>query len=434
MPEAVEVNFDGLIGPTHHYGGLSHGNVASATHRYQKSSPKQAALQGLRKMKLLADRGVPQAVLPPHPRPYWPLLNAHGHSGNDANTLVEVARTDPALLSVAMSASSMWAANAATVSPSLETADGRVHLTPANLWTTTHRRLEPEFTWNVLRKIFPCPQKFCVHSPLPARDEYADEGAANHSRLCRSHAEPGIELFVYGRSENSACPQMFPARQSRAACERIIQQHRLAADRVVLAQQSPAAIDAGVFHNDVIAVAHQQLLLCHQQAWVDQNRVLAELREKFPDLQLIEITDAEMSLTEAVQTYLFNSQLVSLEDQSLLWLFPIECQHHPAAQRVIGRLKSELELADSQIEYVDVRQSMQNGGGPACLRLRVVLTREELGAIHQPILLTDDLYERLVAGVEQNYRDELDLPSLAEPDFLEELSKIDELIRSILQL
>ena len=58
-----EANFDGLVGPTHNYAGLSVGNVASLNNAKNTSNPKQAAKQGLAKMKALADLGMVQGVL-----------------------------------------------------------------------------------------------------------------------------------------------------------------------------------------------------------------------------------------------------------------------------------------------------------------------------------------------------------------------------------
>lgn len=76
--KAREVNFDGLVGLTHHYAGLSFGNEASTKHRFQVSNPRLAAKQGLLKMKALADAGFPQAVIPPHERPFIPVLRQLG--------------------------------------------------------------------------------------------------------------------------------------------------------------------------------------------------------------------------------------------------------------------------------------------------------------------------------------------------------------------
>ena len=124
---AWEVNFDGLVGLTHHYAGLSFGNEASTRHRFQVSNPRQAAKQGLLKMKALADAGFPQAVIPPHERPFIPVLRQLGFSGSDEQVLEKVARQAPHWLSSVSSASPMWVANAATIAPSADTLDGKVH-------------------------------------------------------------------------------------------------------------------------------------------------------------------------------------------------------------------------------------------------------------------------------------------------------------------
>ena len=139
---AVEANFDGLVGPTHNYAGLSWGNVASKSNVNAVSNPKEAALQGLAKMKKLADRGYVQAVLPPHERPHIPTLRALGFAGSDRQVLEQAAQADPAILAAVSSASAMWTANAATVSPSADTADHRVHFTPANLSAKFHRSID----------------------------------------------------------------------------------------------------------------------------------------------------------------------------------------------------------------------------------------------------------------------------------------------------
>ena len=139
---AREANFDGLVGPTHNYAGLSWGNVASKSNVSAVSNPKEAALQGLAKMKQLADRGYVQGVLPPHERPHLPTLRALGFSGNDADVLAQVLKKSPDLLAAVSSAAAMWTANAATVSPSADTRDRRVHFTPANLSAKFHRSIE----------------------------------------------------------------------------------------------------------------------------------------------------------------------------------------------------------------------------------------------------------------------------------------------------
>lgn len=173
---AWEVNFDGLVGLTHHYAGLSFGNEASTSHRFQVSNPRLAAKQGLLKMKALADLGFPQAVIPPHERPFIPVLRQLGFSGSDEQVLEKVARQAPHWLSSVSSASPMWVANAATIAPSADTLDGKVHLTVANLNNKFHRSLEAPVTESLLKAIFNDEEKFSVHSALPQVALLGDEG------------------------------------------------------------------------------------------------------------------------------------------------------------------------------------------------------------------------------------------------------------------
>lgn len=430
MP-AVEANFDGLVGPTHHYGGLSWGNVASQAWAGSVASPRQAALQGLEKMWALAGRGFAQAVLPPHERPAVDSLRRLGFHGSDAEVIRQAALQAPGLLSACSSASAMWAANAATVSPSADTVDGRLHLTPANLASKLHRSLEPETTTRILQAVFPDPACFCLHPPLPGNAELGDEGAANHTRLCGSYDEAGVELFVFGRQAFAAGrhPHTYPARQTREASEAIVRLHRLPPQGVVLAQQNPAAIDAGVFHNDVIAVGNRNLLLIHEHALLDQARVLDELQRRMGQvpLTIIEVPETEVSLDDAVASYLFNSQLLSLPDGRMLLLAAQECRDHP---RVSVWLQRQLERQGllAEVSFIDLKQSMCNGGGPACLRLRVVLTKDERAAVAPGVWLDQALYLRLREWVERFYRDRLSEADLADPQLLiESRTALDEL-------
>ena len=92
---AIEANFDGLVGPTHNYGGLSFGNVASLNNQAQASNPKAAAKQGLVKMKALADMGFVQGVLAPHERPHMPTLKSLGFTGTDAQIWLKQPKKRP---------------------------------------------------------------------------------------------------------------------------------------------------------------------------------------------------------------------------------------------------------------------------------------------------------------------------------------------------
>lgn len=436
-----EFNFDGLVGPTHNYAGLSHGNMASAKHHGQTANPRAAVLEGLAKMRQLSDWGFAQAVLPPLSRPNIGLLFQLGFRGTPAEMIASAARVDPVLLAVAYSASAMWTANAATVAPSCDTEDHRVHFTPANLSSLLHRSIEASETTAHLRTIFANPQHFVVHDPLPAGAALSDEGAANHTRLCADYGGSGIQIFAYGRTAlNSHLPhpQRFPARQTRESCAAIIRRHQLSSRHAWLWQQNPLAIDAGVFHNDVISVGNQNVFLCHELAFVEQSQRLDELRRGFAetcqgDLHLFEVSATELPIGDAVQSYLFNSQLLSREDGNMTLVCPRECQETPSAQAVIQRLLESSNPVD-QVQYFDLRQSMRNGGGPACLRLRVVLNPAEQQAFHQGVRFTPGLHDQLQQWAQQHYRETLTIDDLRDPNLMHESWSALEELERILQM
>jgi succinylarginine dihydrolase len=430
--QAIELQLDGLVGPTHHYGGLGLGNVASQRHRHEVSNPRAAALEGIAKMRLICSLGIPQAVLPPQERPLLSALRGIGFPGSDARVLEMAAHEAPEMLSAAASTSSMWAANAATVSPAADTPDGRVHLTPANLVSQFHRSLEPPATARVLGRIFADQSRFAHHPPLPAALPFADEGAANHLRLCPAHGDRGIEVFVYGREGDTRPDGRHPARQALAASQAVARLHGLAADRTLFLRQSEAALDAGVFHNDVIAVANESVLLLHERAYADGPAALAALDAAYRqacggDLCVIEAREAEIPLAAAVDTYLFNSQLVTLPAGGMALVCPAECREHPATSRWLDTLLFG-ENPVVAIHPVEVRQSMRNGGGPACLRLRVPLTPRQLDAVHPGVLATPARLDSLEAWVRRHYRDRLTIKDLADPALLDEAPRaLDEL-------
>ncbi|MGQ0619820.1 MAG: N-succinylarginine dihydrolase [Panacagrimonas sp.] len=421
---AIEANFDGLVGPTHSYAGLAKGNAASARHARKMSNPQAAAHQGLAKMRRLADLGLAQGVLPPQERPHMATLRALGFSGKDADILARARRDAPGLLAAVSSASAMWTANAATVSPAADTADGRIHFTPANLASHLHRSLEPATTARVLRATFPDSGHFVHHAPLPASPETADEGAANHTRLCAEHGLPGLELFVYGRGgEEPALPTEEPARQSLAASEAVARLHGLDESRRWFAQQSPVAIDLGVFHNDVIAVGNREVLLHHEHAFVEPTAIRDWIKAGLEPLRtpvFIEVSDAEVSLAEAVSSYLFNSQLLSLPGGGMLLACSQECRENPRVWRCIQNLIVDPRNPIHAVEVFDLRQSMNNGGGPACLRLRVVVDEPSRAAVNPRSWITPERHADLCAWVDRFYRDRLVLDDLADPQLLDE--------------
>ena len=431
---AREVNFDGLVGPTHHYAGLSFGNQASTKHRLQLSNPKLAAKQGLLKMKALADAGFMQAVIPPQERPNIPLLRQLGFSGSDEHILQTVASQAPGLLSSVSSASSMWVANAATVCPSADALDGKVHLTVANLNNKFHRASEAPTTGALLRAIFPDTSRFAIHAALPQVALFGDEGAANHNRLGGDYGKAGIQLFVYGRKEGGvARPERYPARQTLEASQAVARLNQVNPQQAIFARQNPQVIDSGVFHNDVIAVSNRQVLFCHEQAFVDQPALMATLQQKIAGFTPLQVAASDVSVDEAVATYLFNSQLLSKADGSMMLVLPSEARHHPRVWRYLNRLLAE-DNPIGELKVFDLRESMANGGGPACLRLRVVLTQEEQQQVNPAVMMNDALFATLNQWVDRYYRDRLVQADLADPQLLHEGREALDALTRILHL
>jgi succinylarginine dihydrolase len=364
----VEINFDGIIGPSHNYAGLSLGNLASQRNAGEISQPRAAALQGIDKMRSNLALGLAQGIFVPHARPNRAWLAELG---------TDIDHADTALAANALSASAMWAANAATVSPGPDSTDGKCHLTVANLRTMPHRSHEWPGTLAQLLVAFGA-SGFAVHGPVPTA--FGDEGAANHMRLAPAHGAPGVEVFVYGVSGGA-----FPARQHVEASKAIARRHGLDPERTVFAQQSEEAIAAGAFHNDVVAVANERVLFAHEKAFADKAALVGQLERLVPSFEYVEVADAEVPLADAIRSYLFNAQLVTLPGGEMTLVAPTECRETASVWAWIER-----HLAGNgpirRVEIVDVRQSMANGGGPACLRLRVVADP----ATVDPRFLADD--------------------------------------------
>lgn len=434
-----EINFDGLVGPTHNYAGLSRGNLASARHSGWTSSPRAAALQGLEKMRFIAGLGVRQAVLPPQPRPDVHTLRRLGFSGSDADVIQRAATLAPEWLLRCASASAMWTANAATIIPSADSSDGRVHLIPANLAQMFHRQIEASTTRRVLGAIFSNSALFEVHKPLPASPLLGDEGAANHTRLSTVDAtgDHTVHLFAWGRSDRPAegaalRPALHPARQTLEASLAVARLGKLKPELLLTAQQSPKGIDAGAFHTDVLAVGTAGFLMLHEHAFTHHTSLLEGLRARLGESFAVCLaTDAELPLTDAVASYPFNSQLVSLvNDQGateLVVVAPLEAQENTAAARYLSRVVAENNPV-CRVEYQDVRQSMANGGGPACLRLRVQLTDQEIAQLGARVLLDDALLVDLGRWITTHYRDRLTQDDLRDPALHDESKRaLDEL-------
>ena len=377
-----EINFDGIVGPSHNYAGLSLGNLASARNAGAVAHPRAAALQGLEKMRGNIRLGLAQGIFLPQWRPDVAWLTKLGTDVGDA---------DPHIRAAAMSASSMWAANAATVSPASDTADGRTHLTVANLVTMPHRSHEWPQTLAQLRIAFSDTRAFAVHDPIPA--PFGDEGAANHMRLAERHDQPGVEVFVYGRSGGA-----FPARQHREASKAVARSHGLDPARTLFVEQSEAAIAAGAFHNDVVAVANERVLFTHEQAFADKDAFYADLRAALPCVEIVEVPASAVSLADAIKSYLFNAQLVTLSDGGMALILPTEARDTPAVWTWLEQM-----IAGNgpirRVVPVDVRQSMANGGGPACLRLRVVADPVDI----DPRFLVDEAQLDNIARIVSQY-------------------------------
>jgi len=417
---AQEANFDGLIGPTHNYGGLSDGNLASSKNAGGVSHPKEAALQGLAKMEAMMMSGLWQGVLPPQQRPHLPTLRLAGFTGSNKDIFQSAWEKDPVLAKNCLSASSMWSANAATVSPSFDTENGQLHLSPANLSTMLHRSIEHAQTARALQAAFPFAK---VHDTLPQQSYFSDEGAANHVRLCVERGAQGVELFVYGRDALEGQGGKFPARQTRQASESIARAHGLNAKHTVFTRQSQTAIDAGAFHNDVVCVGALDTLFYHQDAFDDTALLKQDITAAAKDLfkpQFVEVPRVGVPLEDAITAYLFNSMLVKRPKEDRLTLIaPLETQENEKTFAYCNSLISGNGPIGA-VAYIDVRQSMRNGGGPACLRLRVTLSKSEWDLVNPKMKITPKHLSALRKWVNTHYRDDLSPQDLADPALMEE--------------
>jgi succinylarginine dihydrolase len=384
-------------------------------------------------MRQVLALGLVQAVCPPLPRPDIGFLRQAGFSGSDAEVLARAANSAPYLMRLAMSSAFMWTANAATVIPSSDSTDGRCHVVVANLMATPHRALEGTARAALLRRLFRDARLVVVHDPLPANPALSDEGAANHCRLATNHAHCGWHLFVYGRAHDTPrrdLPRTFPARQSREASLAVAHLGQLRPGRSVLARQQAGAIDAGAFHNDVVMVGDCDRLLVHEHCLVEQETVLQKLRQHLPTLRVHQVPQRDLSLRQAVKSYLFNSQLLRTP-QGYVLLAPMQSSSGPAA-KITRRLLDEGFV--DRVVFQDLDQSMAGGGGPACLRLRLPLTAPELATLAPGVVLDAARLQRLEAWVEQHYRDALSPQELADPALLREVQQALDTLTQILDL
>ncbi len=430
MSIAVEANFDGLVGPTHNYGGLSFGNLASEKNKNTISNPKQAALQGLEKAKTLNSLGMVQGFLPPHERPFLPILRKLGFSGTD-KAVFEAASVSKQLIANISAASSMWAANAATISPNADCQDGLLHATPANLHTMAHRAIEAQTTKQALNRLLSDKARFKVHDELPHHSLTSDEGAANHNRMCGEYGEAGLEIFIYGRDGFENFNAKFPARQTLETGQSIARHHQLNDSLTIHARQAKTAIEAGAFHNDVVAVTNKNVLFYHEYAFENTQNLIDEIKAKaqnYFEPIFLEIAASEVPLHDAIKSYLFNTQLISLpKSDGMTIIAPMECYETATVKTCLERLVAD-NSPIAKVEYVDVRGSMNNGGGPACLRLRIVLDEDDIAALGGNFIFSDANYSKLKDWVNRHYRDRLAPDDLLDWQLaLETRTALDEL-------
>lgn len=414
----IEIQIDRLVGPTHHFGGLGVGNLASASHAGEVSNPKAAALQGLEKMRLVASLGVPQFVLSPQPRPDVELIRQLGFKD-----VTQAFREAPHVFSAAMSCSAMWTANAATVTPAIDSISNITTASIANLNASLHRSIESGQTEADLKRVLPPTVR--ILPAIPGGTAMRDEGAANHMRLSLGNG-PGLNLFVYG--DGSPAPGKHWPRHTLAACQAVARRHQLIPENTFFLKQHPDAIDAGAFHNDVVAMSHDNILIHHELAFGD-NRAIKEVENRFQQnddsiLKRIEVNQSELPIDQAVQTYLFNSQIVSAqtEETKPIILCPTQVQKNASAQSLV---QSWIEQGVfSEAKFVDLDQSMAGGGGPACLRLRVPMAPDEINQALESSRLTEDRYQELRHIIESGYPESITLDELTRPGILLEANGV----------
>ncbi len=442
----IEINIDGLVGPTHHFGGLGVGNLASLHNARRVSRPREAAIEGLKKAWLVGSWGVPQFVLPPPNRPRLDFLQHVGFGGSVAEQLKAARECEPRLLSTAFSSAFMWMANAATVCPACDSVDRIGHMTPANLISSWHRSFEAHERGMQLKKLFDGVDSIAIHDPLPPILPLRDEGAANHMRLCDRSGSMGLHVFVYGvdtekPSENAdTLPARFYPRHTRQASLAQSRLHRLDGNRTIFVKQHPQAIDGGVFHNDVIATSCDHLLVYHELAFDDTDRVVDEIANAFTaqcnqSLLRVPVSSSDLSLQDAVKSYLFNSQIIrtnrlSEDAPRMVIVCPQHCADVPAARQLLERWVLDRDNPIEEVQFVKLEQSMANGGGPACLRLRMVVSAEQLSQMNSRYRLDDRLFDRL-STIFEMYPEQLQPIEDFTPDLVEQLVEIERAFSSL---
>lgn len=432
-----EYDFNGIPGTTHGYAALAPGNKASMDSSGDISHPKAAAHQSLDLIEHLMTQGLAPAILPPHERPRISALRTLGFSGTDAEVLEKAYAKDPQLVARVSSSAAMWTANAATLAPSCDTMDGRLQVVPANLYCHPHRNLEADLTEIIFNKIFEAlveTDGAIIHNPVTSHQQTGDEGAANHMRFAPRHGDQGLHVFVHGKNEAypaAARPHIHPARQDLAASEALARKIQLAPENVLHVQQNPVAIDTGIFHNDVIAVNNLGTFMVHELAYTHHDRSVDQIRREFQG-QLHLLIARELSLQDAVDTYVFNSRIVLLPNGTMQLIAPEHCKSNDKVMRYINKIVQDDSNPIKSVKFLDLLQSMKNGGGPACLRLRMVLSQEEKAAMNGRMFVDPEMLGKLRQWVDRNYREDLTPADLADPQLLtESRTALDELSQII---
>jgi succinylarginine dihydrolase len=195
-------------------------------------------------------------------------------------------------------------------------------------------------------------------------------------------------------------------------------------------QQSEDAIAAGAFHNDVVAVANERVLFTHERAFAEKDTFYADLRTTLPEGEIVEVPANRVSLADAIQSYLFNAQLVTLPDGGMALILPTEARDNVP---VWGWLQ-EMVAGNGPIRQlvpVDVRQSMANGGGPACLRLRVVCDAADV----DPRFLADEAkLDAISVVITQYWPEAIDPTELRSPTLWADIRRARAALLSTLSL
>lgn len=415
----INLQIDRLINPSHHFGGLSPGNKASENHKYKLSFPKKAAKQGLQKVKILLENSVPQILLPPAKLPHLNLIKKIGYRGNIQKILSTLKTENPHLLQTIWSSSSMWMANAATVSPFYNTKNHKTHITFANLNTMFHRSLETTIHKEHLHQVFSEVSNVQLHSALPNHSLYSDEGEANHISLFDSMSNKGLEIFIYSH-DNPLKNNDIISRQNKQASLSLVRVNQ--SKNHIIWPQNKQAIKSGVFHNDVIAFGSGPIFIHHEQAYTHLKQFQKKLQQnldsfwKGPFFYHV-VTNKELSLDDAISTYFFNGQLARIKGNEYIWLLPIECKKNYNCMQLIKKIKKEISLI-KKVVFVRLKESMSNGGGPACLRIQVELPESSLKKINRRFLLTPTKVQKIENLINNYYPDSINLEKLAQAELI----------------